>query len=94
MKRRFFEELKALKTEYDFNARWLEIEKYHDLGRILCEYKVSLKELSKVVQKSGEDIEDLECAILFYKTYPDLDMFPSGKNMTWHRLKTILTLDK
>ena len=89
------EDCKAIVTEAVFISRWSLVEGYHQLGhRIVTDENYqeyakgnqgSLKDLSKNI---GIGERTLYYATRFYKKYPELDMVPEGKNISWNKLIT------
>lgn len=77
------EEIKNIKVEFEFTARWSVVEMYHHIGELLVSQvtEVSLNELSPLVEISGRN---LQRAVQFYKAYPDINLLPEGKNVSWH----------
>lgn len=80
-------ELKQILTEFGFTQRWTEIEKWHLVGKTLVEAKVTPKQVKEIADFLEVEQADLWDAILFYKKYPDLDVFPSGKNISWGEIR-------
>ena len=81
------EELKNILTEYGFQARWFEIEKWWNVGKVLVEYNIKLTKLTEIANQLEIDEEDLWDAILFYKKFPDLNLLPEGKDVSWYKIK-------
>jgi len=85
----------AIYTEGVFNSRWELIICYHSLGsRIVNDEHfvwnargngATLASLSKSV---GIHERDLYRAIQFYNKFPNLDMVPEGKNVSWNKIVT------
>lgn len=89
----FVEDIKALIVEGEFNARWVLIETYHEVGRkILEECEVNEYPVSKFTEglsvKIGRNERTLWHAIKFYKKYPDINKLPEGKNISWNKIVT------
>ena len=88
----FVEELKDILVESEFSARWTLIEAYHLVGkRILEEYpnferaQIYGKQIaSRVSESLGKSERTIERAIQFARMYPDLNLLPEGKNVSWH----------
>ena len=84
------EDCKAIVTEAEFTHNWSLVEGYHLLGeRILQEYprfervKIYGKEIAKRISESLRKSERMvEKSIQFAKKYPDLQLLPTGKNIT------------
>ena len=88
------EELKDIIVEAEFTSRWALIEGYHSLGtRILQEYenfqRIRLPD-SELVQRIaislGKRKRTIYYAIQFARAYPDLNLLPEGKNISWHHV--------
>lgn len=80
------DDLKAISTEYGFTSRWTLIEGRHELGKRILEENKRLYGDGVVLQiaKSLNISErTLQYAIQFATKYPDLNMLPVGKNVTW-----------
>jgi len=81
------EELENILTEYGFQARWLEIEKWWNIGKVLVENNIRLTKLTEIANQLEIDEEDLWDSILFYKKFNDLDLLPEGKDVSWNKIK-------
>lgn len=88
------DECKQILIEYGFASRWDYISGYHALGgRIVtdnglldkrCNYgEETIKNLSTAI---GVSERNLQYAVQFYKKFPDLDMLPAGKNISWSKI--------
>jgi preprotein translocase subunit SecA len=81
----FLEELKAMITEGEFNARWTLLETYHEVGKFISESQCDYD-----VDQVAKDIEvselTLKRAIKFYEKYPDMNLLPEGKAISWHKV--------
>lgn len=87
MKISFIEDCKAIITEGSFSSRWAEIEKWHELGKAICEEKdFTLKDISILSENIDIDEQEILMAIIFYKKFPDLSMIPEGKNISWNKI--------
>lgn len=94
----WIEELKALITEGEFNARWSLIETYHRLGKeILAKHdhfdraKVYGEEIVQRVGVSlGRSQSTIWYAVQFAKKYPELSKLPGGKEMSWRKVLALL----
>jgi hypothetical protein len=76
------EEIKNIKVEFEFTARWSIVDMYHQIGELLVSQPdTDLKELSPLVEISERN---LYRSVQFYKAYPDINMLPEGKNVSWH----------
>jgi hypothetical protein len=78
------DECKQIITECEFTSRWALVEGYHQLGtRILQEKSVTVTQLAQDLNRSERTIQ---CAVKFAKKYPDLQLLPEGKNVSWHSI--------
>lgn len=96
------EELKSLIIEAEFNSRWGLLEAYHEAGRIIEEVydtpdnPFSSKEdlVQGIAGKVGRSERTLWLANKFYKTYPDIQKLPEGKNISWNKVIKLLASPK
>lgn len=88
MRKKFIRDLKEIITELGFTQRWAEIEMWHTIGkRINDEPDFKPSQMRELAQNLGLPEDDLWDAVIFYKQYPSLDSFPSGKNISWTKIK-------
>lgn len=85
------EEVQNIITEGVFASRWTLIEAYHCVGAHIVTYATTNKEKEvDVVQQVAKDIKKsnrtIYNAVKFFKTYPQLDKLPGGKNITWRKI--------
>jgi hypothetical protein len=80
-------ELNYILVEYGFQARWVEIEKWWNVGKVLTENDINSVSLSKIADELEIDEGELWDAILFYKKFPSLDLLPEGKDVSWSKIK-------
>ena len=96
------EELKALIVEAEFNSRMALLEAYHEAGRVIEETynnpdnPFSNKEdlVQGIAGKIGRSERTLWLANKFYKTYPDINRLPEGKNISWNKVIKLLASPK
>ena len=97
------EDCKDLITEVEFTSRWTLIEGYHNLGvRILQENdnfdraKIYGQDIvQRIANSLGKRPRTIYYAMQFAKTYPDLNLLPEGKNISWsHIINKYLTNGK
>jgi len=97
------EELKDLLVETEFTSRWTLIEGYHTLGsRILKEndnferVKIYNQGICNAVAESLQrKPRTIYYAMQFASKYPDLNLLPEGKNISWwHIINKYLTTPK
>ena len=88
------EDCKDLITEVEFTSRWTLIEGYHSLGfRILQEnenFERAKIYGQDIVQRIAESLQKrprtIYYAVQFAKEYPDLNLLPEGKNISWSHI--------
>lgn len=92
------EECAAILTEYHFLSAWARVEGYHKLGSRILEDNQQferakiygqqvVRKLSKTLNMSERTIH---YAVQFAQKYPDLNLLPMGKNVTWTKVTTEL----
>lgn len=88
------EDLIDIKTEYGFARRWNLIEEYHLIGSRILEDEPNLTRggttlhgtlqgLAKHIKKQKRS---LYYAVDFVKKFPDLNLLPEGKDVSWYRI--------
>ena len=88
----FLEELKDCLVEHGFASRWELIEGYHEIGRLIAEQKNNLDKyygqnvVKKVSDYIGKSERTVRYAVSFYEKWPDLDLLPDGKNVSWNKI--------
>jgi len=88
------EDLADIITETSFTSRWALVEGYHTVGtRILQENAnferskiYSGKIAQRIAESLGKSERTINYAIKFAQLYPDLNLLPEGKNLSWHHL--------
>jgi hypothetical protein len=88
------EELKDLIVETEFASRWALVEGYHQVGtRILLENdnfercKIYGEKIAQRIAESiGKSERTINYAIKFAQLYPDLNLLPEGKNISFHHI--------
>jgi len=88
------EDLTDLITEKTFTSRWELIDCYHQVGtRILQENdnferaKIYGENILQGLAKSiGRSQRTLAYAVKFAKMYPDLNLLPEAKNVSWNHI--------
>lgn len=90
------EELQGLLTEGEFNHRWMLVETYHEVGRIICSINANRTDvLHSLAPRVGKSVRSLWYATKFYEVFPDLNTLPEGKNISWNKIiRTHLTTSK
>ena len=81
---------KGILTEGGFIARMSRIEVYHTLGGRIVEdksYRKNKKGNKELIKKIANQLQTshrlLYYAIKFYKKFPNLDLLPEGKDISW-----------
>ncbi len=89
--RALVEEIKATITEAVHNSRWMLVEGYWNVGKLIRE-KFTGNQLTKQLQALGVDVgvsqTTLWYALQTYDKYPDINKLPEGKNISWNKLIT------
>lgn len=88
------EECKAISVEYGFTQRWSQVEGRHALGlRILADndnFKrtsvYGLQVTKKIAAALNISERTIQYAIQFATKFPDLNMLPAGKNISWSKI--------
>lgn len=84
----------AIITEGVFNSRWTLIQTYHDLGERIRKEKDKAP-TTKLVKQVAKDLDVTErniwYAVQFYDAYPDINQLPEGKNISWSKVKKLLS---
>jgi len=90
----FIDELKDIVVEHEFASRWALVEGYHTLGsRIISEtanfersqiYGQNIVQC--VAQSLGKKKRTIYYAVKFASLYPDLNLLPEGKNISFHHI--------
>lgn len=83
------DEIKATITEAVHNSRWMLVEGYWNVGKLIRE-EFTGNNLTKQLQDLGVDVglsqTTLWYALQTYDKYPDIGQLPEGKNITWNKL--------
>jgi len=96
------EDLKGLIVEAGFNSRWELVRAYHELGKRVNEANEMFEREKiygeKIVQRLAKSLRlserTIHYAIQFHKQYPELDLLPAGKNVSWTLVTKLLTAPK
>lgn len=88
------EDCQAILTEGIWNYRLTLIKTYHLLGDRILEDKDNFTKggytidgmSSHVATSLGKSQRTIERAIQFRQKFPELDMLPEGKNISWHKI--------
>jgi hypothetical protein len=86
------EEIEALITEVDFNARWMRIEARHHVGEMLRknekEHEMRITDLvEKCAERGNVGERELWYYVKLYDMFPDLALLPEGKNASFSAIK-------
>ena len=87
------EEIRDIYVEHEFNAHWEILEAHHLVGQLICqkveETGVKINELTaSLAPRLGRSERTLWYAIAFYRKYPNINILPEGKNITWNQIIT------
>jgi hypothetical protein len=86
------EEIKDALVESSFTSRWSLIEGYHIVGKLLNEKRGELsnyygsKFVNTVADKVGKGERTIRYCMQFAEKYPDLDLLPEGKDVSWNKI--------
>jgi hypothetical protein len=86
------DEVQAVFTEHEFNARWTIIEGHHKVGEMLREaekaHEMNITELVRVCATEGNMSErKLWYSVKFYDTFPVLALLPEGKDVSFSKIR-------
>ncbi|KKQ63514.1 MAG: hypothetical protein US85_C0016G0010 [Candidatus Shapirobacteria bacterium GW2011_GWF1_38_23] len=86
---RIADEIKAILTEGEFSARWTLLETYHRVGKLVIEnFDHPAYAVASLAVKINRSERTLYYAIAFAKKYPDINVLPEGKNISWNKIIT------
>lgn len=88
------DDCQSILTEGIWNYRLTLIKTYHLLGQRILEENNNFerakiygeKIVQHVAQSLGKSTRTIFQAIQFAKKYPNLDLLPGGKNISWHKI--------
>jgi len=88
------EDLKDIVVEHEFAARWALVEGYHSLGARILENNSNFEREKiyglDIVQRVAISLQKrprtIYYAVKFATLYPDLNLLPEGKNLSWHHI--------
>lgn len=81
------EDLRAIVVETEARARLSLVEGYHELGKQIIDYGLDKSEyLSQVSQDIKKSKRSIYRILQFVRMYPDLEMLPEGKDISWHKI--------
>jgi len=85
------EQIKATITEAVHNSRWMLVEGYWTVGKLIRE-EFGGKDLTKTLTAMAVEVNvsnrTLWRALACYDKYPDINTIPEGKNISWAKLIT------
>ena len=91
--RSFVQEIKDVMVECSFTSRWVLIEGYHIVGKLVLDYlnsdntNADITTLVTTVANSlGVSERKMWYAVKFYRAFPDLNTLPEGKDTSWHQI--------
>lgn len=85
------EDCKSIVVEHEFTARWTVVEGYHALGKRIAEEKekgsiYGKKLLESIAFEINKKESSIQKAMQFYEKYPDLEIAPFGKDVSWFQI--------
>ena len=98
--RSLVQEIKDVMVECSFTSRWVLIEGYHIVGKLVTGYSEEKQTpitplVSSIAVQLGVSERKIWYAVKFYITFPDLNTLPEGKDTSWHQIvKKYLTEGK
>ena len=94
------EEIKDILTEHVFQSRWLLLQGYHQIGKVVAEAQNRVLArygagfMKKMADETGIRERELYNAVKFYKKWPDMNTIPEGKNASWSKIRNEYLLDE
>lgn len=83
------DEIRAINTEHVFQSRWVLLEGYWKIGKLIVESSLGQLEALQGLARDTEMSErTLYYARKMYIQYPNLQALPDGKNASWTRMIT------
>jgi len=88
------EDCKDIVVEHEFASRWALVEGYHTLGIRIIEETANFERsqiygqniVQCVAQSLGKKKRTIYYAVKFASLYPDLNLLPEGKNISFHHV--------
>ncbi len=80
------QDCREIVVEHEFISRWTLIEGYHALGKRILKFKLKPSHVTQLAKDIDRSPRTVQRSIQFYKKYPDLNMLPEGKNVSWHSI--------
>uniref|UniRef100_A0A6M3L5T7 Uncharacterized protein n=1 Tax=viral metagenome TaxID=1070528 RepID=A0A6M3L5T7_9ZZZZ len=88
------EDCKDIVVEHEFASRWALVEGYHTLGSRIIEETANFERsqiygqniVQCVAQSLGKKKRTIYYAVKFASLYPDLNLLPEGKNISFHHV--------
>ena len=87
---KLIEECKDIIVEFHFTARWMRIEGFHRVGKLILEADLEPDKIASLARQIGITPKDLALAILLAEKYPNLNNLPSGKDVSWSQIEEYL----
>ena len=90
--RSLVQEIKDVMVECSFTSRWVLIEGYHIVGGLIVNYDKEKKgiDITTLVEdisiRLRVSLRKIWYAVKFYRTFPDLNLLPEGKDTSWHQI--------
>jgi hypothetical protein len=89
------DEIRAINTEHVFQSRWILVEGYWKIGKLIVDSPLgSLEALQGLANDTQMSERTLYYARKMYLTYPDIQSLPEGKNITWNKIITKYITEK
>lgn len=87
------EELQATIEEKGFEERMARVEMYHLIGKNIREFNSDFP-ITDLVREVTKDMNlnerNVWTAVKFYDTYPNVEMLPDGKAISWTGVRKLL----
>ena len=84
------EECKQIIIEFHFTARWMRIEGFHRVGKLVLKEDLPSDKIASLARQIDITPKDMALAILLAEKYPDLNDLPAGKNISWSQIEEYL----
>jgi hypothetical protein len=86
--RTLVDEIRSTISEHLFQSRWILVDGYWKVGKILSETPNITHSLQTLAVDTGISERTLWYAKRLFELYPDTSKLPEGKNITWNKLIT------
>ncbi|HLD50996.1 hypothetical protein A3K34_02320 [candidate division WWE3 bacterium RIFOXYC1_FULL_40_10] len=86
--KQLLEDCISIWVEHDFQSRWFRVKGYHELGKRLLEEPKEYGDrfVPLVAESLGKSERTIYRTIEFARAFPDLDLLPEGKNISWYKI--------